>query len=288
MTRSRSAAAVLCCCVVLAAAGPARAQSGDNIQGFTVVGKGMVSAKPNLVEIDLEVSAASELTADAIVKYRDARKRIREAFAALKLENVAVEERGLLLDQKGQMNNYYFGGYPQNTRNKAEVQLSRKLVVKGSDIRKMDEEALLQLVARLLDVAQDAGAQVGAPPMRNPYYYMNNGIAAPGLVRFVVDDFDKLQEEAFEKAIADATARAQRLARLSHVELGPIVAAREVSVPGDAQRSPYYNYNIGVDDEGSRKRLEASKFQEIPVRVELQVRFDVRPAADLKPRAGEK
>ena len=30
---------------------------------------------PNLVEIDLEVSASSELTADAIVKYRDAPKR---------------------------------------------------------------------------------------------------------------------------------------------------------------------------------------------------------------------
>ena len=54
-----------------------------------------------------------------------------------------------------------------------------------------------------------------------------------GLVRFVVDDFDKLQEEAYEKAIADARARAERLARLSKVELGPIVAVREIVVPGD-------------------------------------------------------
>ena len=44
---------------------------------------GFVAAKPNFLEIDLEVAAASELTADAIVKYRDARKRIRDAFAAL-------------------------------------------------------------------------------------------------------------------------------------------------------------------------------------------------------------
>ena len=108
------------------------------------------------------VSASSELTADAIVKYRDARRKLHDAFTALKLANVAVEERGLLVDQKGTMGNpYFFGGYQPNTRNKTEVQLSRKLVVKGTDIRKMDEDAVLQLVAKLLDVAQDAGGQVG-------------------------------------------------------------------------------------------------------------------------------
>ena len=56
---------------------------------------------------------------------------------------------------------------------------------------------------------------------------------ATGLVRFVLEDFDKLQEEAYEKAIADARRRAERLAGLSNVELGPIVAVREVVVPGD-------------------------------------------------------
>ena len=65
---------------------PARAQffgaqgaveRAENIEGFTVAGKGAVAARPNLLEIDLEVSAASELTADAIVKYRDASRGSR-------------------------------------------------------------------------------------------------------------------------------------------------------------------------------------------------------------------
>ena len=71
-----------------------------------------------------------------------------------------------------------------------------------------------------------------------------------------------------EQAIADARARAERLARLSKVELGPIVAVRETSVPGDRMMG-------NPDDELPRKRLEMGKFQEIPVRVELLVRFDV-------------
>ena len=185
------------------------------------------------MEIDLEVSAASELSADAIVKYRDARRKIKEAFAGLKLANVSVAERGLLVDKKGEMQSpYFFGGMQNNSRAKTEVQLSRKMVVVAKDIRQMDEEKMLQQVSRLLDVAQDAGAKVG--PQNNAMMMWRYGIEGNnGLVRFVLDDFDKLEEEAYEKAIADARTRAERLAKLSRVELGPIVAVREVSVPGD-------------------------------------------------------
>lgn len=273
---------------------PARAQffgpnsgrtgASENIEGLTVAGKGVVSARPDLIEIDLEVAAASELTADSIVKYRDARRKIQEAFAALKLANVTMEERGLLVNKKGVASSrYFFMGEP-NTRAKTEVQLSRKLVVKGTDIRKMDEDALLQLTGKLLDVAQDAGAKVGGAADFDPYdYYYGSPRRAEGLVRFVLDDFEKLQEEAYGKAIADAHARAERLARLSRVELGPIVAVREISVPGETQAA---SANAGRDDEELRKRLVASKFQEIPVRVELLVRFEVHPKSENKGQAG--
>ena len=105
---------------------------------------------------------------------------------------------------------------------------------------------------------------------------MGSATRRPGLVRFVVEDFDKIQEEAYEKAIADARARAERLARLSKVELGPIVAVREVVVPGDR--------SANADDEPARKRLETAKFQEIPVRVELLVRFEVHHKSEGKGR----
>lgn len=287
MSKSGIAALVL----ALALAGSARAQSyggGENIQGITVAGKATVMARPDMVEIDLGVSAASELSADAIVKYRDARRKIRDAFAALKLKNIAVDERGLLVGQKGQQYSPYYFDYQPNQRTKTEVQLSRKLVVRGTDLRKMDEDAVLQLVAKLLDVAQDAGGHVGAQE-QNDYYSWRYGSQSNSLVRFVVDDFDKLEEQAYEKAIADARARAERLARLSKVELGPIVAIRETVVPGDAPSNQqddfpyYYRPPQQKDDEGKpRKRLETSKFQDIPVRVELMVRFDVRTGAEGK------
>jgi hypothetical protein len=162
------------------------------------------------------------------------------------------------------------GGMMPAANAKTEVQLTRKLVVKCSNIRGMEEDRLLQLIARVLDVAQDAGARVGKQFDLNRYYYYGGyNQQNEGLIRFVVDDYDTLQEEAYEKAIADARARAERLARLSRIELGPIVAVRESSVPADRVAGP--------EDEGPRKRLEAAKLQDIPVRVELLVRFEVRP-----------
>jgi uncharacterized protein YggE len=277
-----SVAALVIALFYLGAALPARGQfeammaapAAANIDGFTVAGKAQIASRPDLVEIDLEVSASSELTADAIVKYRDGKKRIRDAFAALKLDNVAVEERGLQVDRKGTQQSPYYFDYQPNTRTKTEVQLTRKLVVKASGVRKMDEEAVLQLVGRLLDVAQDAGAKVGQE--NNSYYSWRWGINQSGLARFVLEDFDKIQEEAYAQAVNDARARAERLARLSKVELGPIVAIREVVVPGDKPAAnPYDGAPANSSDDTTRKRLETAKFQDVPVRVELLVRFEV-------------
>jgi uncharacterized protein len=253
----------------------------ENIEGLTVAGKGTVNARPTSLEIDVDVAAASELTADAIVKYRDARKKLQEAFTALKLANVKVEERGLLLNKKGMQNRYYMMFGEPSSRGKTEVELSRKLVIKGTELRDMDEEALLQLAAKLLDVAQDAGAKVGGDTDSYYDYFYGYPRRVDGLVRFVLEDFDKLQDEAYEKAMADAKARAQRLARLSDVELGRVVAVRELHVPGETPGRP-------ADDEPPHKQLVANKFQEIPIRVELLVRFEVHPKRDSQAPAGNR
>ena len=165
-------------------------------------------------------------------------------------------------------------------KGKVEVQLKRKLVVSVSDIRKLDEEALIQLVAKLLDVAQDAGGKIGGGSDFNPYYYSRFSQGSK-LVRFILDDFGALEEKAYGDAVADARAKAARLAKLSGVELGRVVGIRELWVPGEkAQQTAMALYYFGGsenanDEEVPRKRLESSKFQEIPVRVELQVRFDL-------------
>jgi uncharacterized protein YggE len=255
--------------------------SSQNLEGFTVAGKGGAVAKPNRLEIDLEISASSEMTSDVIVKYRDAKKRLQEAFTALKMSNVTVEERALAVDQKGQVFNPYMMDTPPARKGKVEVLLKRKLVVNCTNIRELDEEALLQLVARLLDVAQDAGAKVGPQTEFNPYSW-RMGSSNSALVRFILDDFEPILDKVYQSAIDDARGRALRLAKLSGVELGPIAGVREILIPGEKPPQPpsvsFYGSNEPTDDDESpKKRLETSKFQEIPVKVELQVRFTTIP-----------
>ena len=279
--------AVVCAALTLVITqGTAQAQYGPsgmspNLEGFSVAGKGATGAKPNRLEIDLEISAASEMTSDVIVKYRDAKKRLQEAFTTLKLKDVAVEEKALVVDQKGQTFNPYMMDSPPARRGKVEVQLTRKLVVTSTNIRDLDEEALLQLVAKLLDVAQDAGAKVGPSNDYNPYYYYRSN-TSNGLVRFILDDFDALQEKAYQSAIADARARAGRLAKISGLELGPVAGVREVVIPGEGSQNNNNNYYYGgmnesTEEEPPRKRIVSTKFQEIPIKVELMVRFNTTP-----------
>ena len=301
MSRSDVAVIFSAAMALAITASPAFGQFGDglgaqggtqNIDGFAVVGKGTTAAKPNRLEIDLEVSASSELSADAIVKYRDAKKRLQDAFSTLKMSHVAVEEKGLLVDEKGQAFNPYYMDMPPARKGKVEVQLKRKLVVSVSNIRNLDEEALIQLVAKLLDVAQDAGGKIGGGSDFNPYFYsrFNQG---GKLVRFILDDFEALEEKAYGEAIADARAKAARLAKLSGVELGRVAGIRELLVPGDKAHSMgmaiyyYGGAENANDEEVPRKRLESSRFQEIPVRVELQVRFDLARSPKAEKRGAE-
>lgn len=289
--------------LVLLAFGPlaavsSRGQTAPSLPaeaGFTVKGKGLVKAAPNALEIELQVAAASELTADAIVKYRDARKRLEIAFSALKLENVRVLEQGLLVDQKAAVASPYYYDSPP-ARGKSEVQLSRRLIVRCDRIGGMDEEAVMQLVARLLDVAQDAGGQVGpSPSNNNTYYYDGYPRSNPPLVQFVLDDFQPLEQKAYEQAMNDARTRATRLATISGVTLGPVVSARETVVPGESASSsanddlPYLIARaIRPADVSpmSARRLVSPRFQEISVPVELVVRFAVGPETAAPSGAG--
>jgi hypothetical protein len=59
------------------------------------------------------------------------------------------------------------------------------------------------------------------------------------------------------------------------------VAIREIEVPGDRYINP-------DEEPAPRKRLETSKYQDIPVKVELMVRFQVHSKSDVKARTGEK
>jgi uncharacterized protein YggE len=294
--RNGCAAALVCGWLACGFAGPSAAQvqplptmaAGD---GISVYGTGELAVRPNLVEIDMTVSGKAELTGDALVKYRDAKKRLVESLEKLGLSDLSTHERGVSISSgtaSGQPQRFV-NGVPQ-TVGKPQIEVTSKLQVRLTNVRETPQEELIKTIGRLIDVAQDAGASIGLTAaeiqMRQRYgVYDYSGTT----VQFVVDDLVELREKAYEKAVADARDRAARLARLNQVKLGGALSVQEVQVAGDADASarpinpflPYaMNFGAGSSSpEVSRgPRISSSTLADIPVQVKLLVRFAIQGA----------
>jgi uncharacterized protein YggE len=267
-----------------ASAQSALATAAGGSDGITVYGTGDLSTRPNWVEIDLNLSGKAELTADALVKYRDAKKRVIEALEKLNVKNLSMDERGLtvsagtpLEQQQRAMN-----GMPQ-VPTKTQIEVASVLRVRVKDVRDLPPEDLIKTVGRLLDAAQDTGVSIGpsaAEVMRNMRYgnYTNNTSA----VRFVVADLAAIREKAYEQAVADARSRAARLAKLNQLKLGAAMSVQEVQVAGDQQAPVSSNVQYGVNppsppaEDAGEPRLTSNNLSGINVQVKLLVRFAIQ------------
>jgi uncharacterized protein YggE len=254
---------------------------GAQSAGISVYGTGETAAKPDLVEISLRANASAELTADALVKYKDTKRRTLEAFEKLKLEKLEVEEQGVSLANQGSAEQMQMAmrGMMGSGGGKSQVQISSSLQLRLSGIKDLSAEEVLETVGTLLDAAKDAGADVGpsAAEMNMAWRYGN--LPEGTLVRFIVDDLDKLREEAYENAVADARTRAERLAKLNGIKLGHVLGVQEVQVSGDdaAQQQVYYPYGRqqNASNKPKKPHIVSETFNEVPFRVKLLVRFAI-------------
>jgi uncharacterized protein YggE len=287
---------VLCLAVVLVSgllAGSAVAQlpflpNMAASDGISVFGTGEIAARPNWVEIDLPVSGKAELTGDALVKYRDAKKRLVDALEKLGLKDLSSEERGVTIGPATSLEQQQriAGGVPQ-VAGKPQIEVTSTVRVRLKNVRDVPADELVKTVGRLIDVAQDAGVSVGlsAADIQMRQRYGIYGTTAGTTVRFVVADLAELREKAYERAVADARDRAGRLAKLNRVKLGRAVSVQEIQVAGDADTSNRAigavvvpNVQAPVPDASAEPRIASTTLADIPVQVKLLVRFAIEPA----------
>lgn len=249
--------------------------------GILVSGTGEVKAKPNFVEIDLRTAASAELTADAIVKYRDAKRRTMEAFEKLEMKELTLEERGLSLTPGNAQEamNMAMRGMGGGTPYKMQVEISSTIHVKLGGIRDMPAEQVMETIGKLLDTAQDSGAAVGPSQaeINMAWRYGNNVNGA--IVHFVLRDLAEMREEAYEKAVADARRRAERIAKLTNVKVGQVLSVQEQYVSGDDTpiQVQYYGYRQPSATPASLEdqNINSETFAETPFQVKLLVRFAI-------------
>jgi uncharacterized protein len=278
--------------VMLLSVGTAAAQVGSPAEGITVAATGEAMVKPNKLELEVNTSVSAELTADAVVKYRDALKRTKETIDKLKIENLELSEHGVSVASTmgGTTNVSYVmqgrvitAAQSGESSLKPEVSISKSLRLSVKGIDKLSEEQVIALVAKLLDGVKDAG--LGARPETNN---LSEGQPNAGaVIMFIADDLAAARKKATEQAFSRAKEKAQRIAELAGGHLGAATAVDEVPAGSgeDAANEtvPTPMYVPGSNStNGDGIRLASPTLADIPVRVGLQVRFKLQPAEAAK------
>ncbi len=249
-------------------------------EGITVSASGEVKGRPTVVEIGATVSGEAELTADAIMKYREARKKGIDAINKLKLPNVSVESSGYAVnsavDPQQQMRMMQGMGGGNQLKQKVQVTEQMKLTIKDAD--KMEPEKLMDTILKVIDAGKDAGLVMGPPPATN-YYEMQIRMASGNgnsMVLFKLGDITKLKEEAYKDAMDSA--KAKRLAELAGVKLGRVLSVQE-GQPSDSQDNTramvYARFGIPFLP-NEQNDVSSNLCTDIPVKVVLTVQYAIQ------------
>ena len=248
-------------------------------QGITVSASGEVKSKPTVVEIGATVTAEAELTADAIVKYREAKKKGIDALTNLKMANLAIESNGFTVNSAmdAQQQQRMMNGMPGGAgKQKVEVTEQMRLTVK--DVDKLEPEALMDTLLKIIDTGKDAGLVIGPPPVTNYYEMQIRMQSGKGnsLVSFKLGDVNALKEQAYKQAMESASAKAKRLAELAGVKLGRVLLVQEGQPEEKNKQTMGYNPYMGVPFVVNEQTdVSSNLFGDIPVKVVLTVQYEI-------------
>ncbi len=273
MRPSRPAVCVGILALLLA---PVAHAAGEQGSGITVTGSGEAKARPTSVEMSAIVTGEAELAADAVVKFKDSRRRAVKAIEELKIPSLSIESKGFTLNQGMDPNAQQMmmrGMAPSTSKQRVQVTEPLRLVIKGVD--KMSDEELMNTVLKVIDAGRDAGLTVGGAMPQN-YYQMQMMMQrgdAQGMASFKIENAVDLREKAYAKAIDDARAKAERLARLAGVKLGKVTSVQDGVVQAP-QAQVVYVYGQ-QQQAGAEAELTSPVAGDITLNVRLTIQFAI-------------
>jgi uncharacterized protein YggE len=252
-------------------------------EGITVAGTGQAKAKPTVVEIGATVSGEAELTADAMVKYRDAKKRAIDKLVGLKIPALSIESTGFAvnaaMDPQQQMRIMQGMGAGEATKQKVQVTETLKLVIK--DVDKLEIEGMMQTILKVVDTGKDAGLIIGPPPATNYYQIQMQAQSGQSLMSFKLPNASVLREQAYKAAVDDARQKATKLAELAGVKLGRIISVNEGGnqASGGNDRTAQMMMMMygwaGAAGKADENELSNALFSDVTLNVRLTVQFEI-------------
>jgi uncharacterized protein YggE len=258
--------------------GTARAEESA---GITVSETGVAAAMPDIVELTATVEGNAELAGDAVEKYRGNKRRVLDALNKLNIKGSTVAGAGLAVNSGTPVNFMAALQAGQANQPKAadKVAFQERLTVTLAGIDTMNADDLLHAITRIVDAIKDAGVPIGTGPKSLMEMQLGGGKSA-ALATFRLSNPEVPRQQAYESALKQARATAERLAKLAGVELGEIVSIRETAAaakdgePGGGGMAALLGLMGGAS--GDRTEYTSAEFQNIPVTVRLSVQFAIK------------
>ncbi|WP_298858899.1 SIMPL domain-containing protein [uncultured Gimesia sp.] len=247
--------------------------------GISVIGVGKVEARPSVVELTGLIVGQGQLAGDAVTKFHGNRRRAEAAFKNLKIPGLEVVEDGMSLYSAmtaSQMQAAMRGMAVNNTQAQ-ELSVSESIKLRITGIEKLNTQELLETIVKIVDSGKDAGVIIGNKTQSIPGVY-NPSAAKNTMATFKVINVQKLKEEAFQKAIADAKAQAEKLARLTGVKLGKVIS---INGESDSQNNssgvynPYIGRMISANNVTNSDEQATSLLKAIPISVAVRVTYAI-------------
>ncbi len=246
---------------------------------ITVTGAGEIHARPSVVELVGIVKGDAELAEDAVVKYRDNRRRAVEAIEALAIDGLTIVGGGVSIKSgtEGDAQAAMLGR--AMTVGSQKLAVTEPLTIRIEGIEKLSTEELIGILVRIVDAGKDAGVQIGG---RQPSYLeLQMGVPAEQtLATFRLSQADGLQKEAYRAAVENARAQAEQLAELAGVRLGPVVkiddATRPAGESNEETPRDYWSLLYSLSNSpNSKEGYSSQELAEIPVRAVLRISFAI-------------
>ncbi|QDT26693.1 SIMPL domain-containing protein [Gimesia panareensis] len=255
--------------------------SADDENGITVIGTGVVEAKPSVVELTGLVLGQGQLAGDAVTKYHGNRRRAEEAFKNLKIPGLVIVEEGMSLysSLNASQMQAMMRGMPVNNTQSQQLSVSETLKLRLTGIDKMSSEELLEIIVRIVDAGKDAGVIIGndTTPMVPGTY--NASKARNTMAAFKIQNVEVLKNKAYAKALEDARAQAETLAKLAGGKLGKVVAINAVdpnqkSSDSSSRVLAQYMAVLGMRV-GQSEEQASALFKAIPVSAVVRVTYAI-------------
>lgn len=257
----------------------------QELPGVSVIGYGRAAGKPTVVEISATVSGDAELASDASVKVRDARQRLIDTLAALKISSVSVESKGVTISSMVDQNTAALqarnqqlalqgviiqGNNPIDLGRRVSAVDQLRIVIKEAD--KLEGPQLMETISKLVDTARNTTV-----PAMNSYVLQQSAVVPQTpLISFRIPDTSALREAAYKDALEDARKKAASLAGAAGLKLGRIIAVQDVDA--FARPAPVVATAAAASVQAPPEMdsgVSTTTLGEIPVNVRLSVQFEV-------------